>query len=256
MGYWYPAVLNSVFSSNCLFSSLFISSRQMPALTQWGKWSLPADIKDEEDGLGNIDAIGKLGILAQWAVRHEVAQEQEAAQEPAGNQVCMLRLFLIVYVHHAFLQIQDDNAWPPTPPQSSPLRQEGRNINLSPVTQRHNSLPVAQRCRSHSSSLELMPSPSPNRVGRTPPVQLNGCQATSSPTHEPLMASVRSNIPRAEGNAQQPWHTQPSNAIASSSWASGHQAPPPLVMTLTSTSTSQTKGKKSAPARKQRKKNW
>ena len=66
------------------------------------------DIKDEEDGLGNIDAIG---ILAQQAVRREAAREQEAAQaqEPAGNQVHTLRLFLIVYIHNAFLQIQDDN---------------------------------------------------------------------------------------------------------------------------------------------------
>jgi len=53
---------------------------------RWGKQLLPVDLEDKEDGLGNIDAVG---ILAQWAARHEAAQEQEVAraQEPPGNQV-------------------------------------------------------------------------------------------------------------------------------------------------------------------------
>ena len=48
---------------------------------------LLVDLEDKDNGLGNIDTIG---ILAQQAVRHEVAWEQEAAQaqEPADNQVC------------------------------------------------------------------------------------------------------------------------------------------------------------------------
>lgn len=87
MGYRYPPVLNSVFACDFLFSLLFISSRQMPALTQRGKRLLLVDLEDEDDGLGNIDTVG---ILAQRAARREAAREQEAAraQEPADNQVC------------------------------------------------------------------------------------------------------------------------------------------------------------------------
>jgi len=129
-----------------LFSSLFItiSSRQMPALTRRGKRILPEDNEDNEDDLGNI---GTVGILAQRAARREAAQEQEVAQaheaaqaqtqEPADNQVRMLRLFLIVYIHDAFLKFQDDNVpvRPPTPPHSSPLRQEGRSFSSSTAPQ-------------------------------------------------------------------------------------------------------------------------
>ena len=73
----------------------------MPALTRRGKRLLPVDLEDDEDDLGNVDAVG---ILAQRAARREAAREQEAAQEqqaareqevaqaqePAGNQVRML----------------------------------------------------------------------------------------------------------------------------------------------------------------------
>src|ERR1700678_2933463 len=122
----------------------------MPALTRRGKRLLPEDNEDNEDDLGNI---GTVGILAQRAARHEAAQEQLAAQEqevaqaheaaqaqtqePADNQVRMLRLFLIVYLHDAFLKIQDDNVpvRPPTPPHSSPLRQEGRSFSSSTAPQ-------------------------------------------------------------------------------------------------------------------------
>ena len=199
----------------------------MPALTRRGKRILPEDDEDDEDDLGNI---GTVGILAQRAARREAAQEQEAAQErevtqeqeaaqtqePADNQVRILRLFLIVYIHDAFLKFQDENALvqPPTPPHSSPLRQEGRSF---------------------SSSFGFTRSPSPNLFRRTPLAQ-----AMSSSTHEPLTASVRSNI---------------ENAIASSSRASGHQAPPPPAIT----STTQNQGRKSAPTAKRfkrRKKNW
>ena len=81
----------------------------MPALTRRGKRILPEDDEDDEDDLGNI---GTVGILAQWAARREAAQEWEATQEqeaaqaqthePADNQVRILRLFLIVYIHNAF----------------------------------------------------------------------------------------------------------------------------------------------------------
>jgi len=182
-----------------------------------------------------------------------VAREQEAAQaqEPAGNQVRTLRFFLIVYIHDTCLKIQDDNAQPPTPPHSSPLRQEGRNVSSSPLPQRCNSSPMAHRCRSHSSSLHLTPSPSPSQVRRTPH-PASGHEATSSPTCRPLTASVRLNIPRAEGNAQWRHPIKPPNTMASSSQVSSHQASPPPAMTLTS----RTKGKKTAPAGKRRKKNW
>ena len=61
----------------------------MPALTRRGKRLLPVDLEDDEDDLGNVDAVG---ILAQRAARREAAREQEVAQaqEPAGNQVRML----------------------------------------------------------------------------------------------------------------------------------------------------------------------
>ena len=216
----------------------------MPALTRRGKWLLPEDDEDDEDDLGNI---GTVGILAQWAARREAAQEWEATQEqeaaqaqtqePADNQVRILRLFLIVYIHDAFLKFQDENALvrPPTPPHSSPLRQEGRSFSSSTVPQWCNSSPTAQRRRSRSSSFGFTRSPSPNRFRRTPPAQ-----GMSSSTREPLMASVRSNI---------------EIAIASSSRASGHQAPPPPAIT----STTQNQGRKSAPTAKRfkrRKKNW
>lgn len=116
----------------------------MPALTRRGKLLLPENEEDNEDDLGNI---GTVGILAQQAARREAAQEQEAAQaheaaqaqaqEPADNQVPILKLFLIVYIHDAFLIFQDDNApmRPPTPPHSSPLRQEGRCFSSSTAPQ-------------------------------------------------------------------------------------------------------------------------
>ena len=64
----------------------------------------------------------------------------------------MLRLFLIVYIHDAFLKFQDDNApvRPPTPPHSSPLRKEGRSFSSSTAPQWCNSSPTAQRRRSRS----------------------------------------------------------------------------------------------------------
>jgi len=69
----------------------------MPALTRRGKRLLPVDLEDEEDGLGNVDAVG---ILAQRAARREAAREQEAArvQEPVGNEVRAFRFSLIVYI--------------------------------------------------------------------------------------------------------------------------------------------------------------
>ena len=77
----------------------------MPALTRRGKRLLPVDLEDDEDndGLGNINAVG---IFAQRAARREAAREQEAAraEEPADNQVRILRLFLIEYIHDAFLK--------------------------------------------------------------------------------------------------------------------------------------------------------
>ena len=156
----------------------------------------------------------------------------------------------IVSYHINHNMFQNDDAQPPTPPRSSPVRREGRNVNSSPATQRRNPSPAAQRGRSRSSSLYLTPSPRPNRLQRTPP-QSNARPATSSPTRVPLTASRRSNIPRAQGNAQRHQPVQPPNAIASSSRVSGHQAPPPPA----TTSTSRTKGK-TAPAAKRRKKNW
>ena len=215
MGYRYPPVLDSVFAYDFLFSLLFISSRQMLALTQRGKHLLLVDLEDEEDGLGNIDAIG---MFDQWAVRCEAAQEQAAAraQEPADNQVCTF-IYVVSCIHYdMFVKIQDDDTQPPTPLRSSPVRQEGRNMNLSPATQRRNSLPAAQRGRSHSSSLNLTPSPHPNQLQRTPP-QSNACPAMSSPTCVPLIALGRSNTPRAQGNAQRCQPIQPLNVIASSS---------------------------------------
>ena len=139
-------------------------------------------------------------------------------------------IYIVSCIHHdMFLQIQDDDRQPPTPPPSSPARWEGRNANSSPA---------AQGGRSRSSSFNLTPSPRTNRFQR-------------SPTRAPLTPSGRSNIPRPEGNAQQRHPVQPPNAIASSSQVSGHQAPPPPA----TTSTSRTKGK-TAPAAKRRKKNW
>ena len=134
---------------------------------------------------------------------------------------------------------QDDNVQPPTPPRSSPVRQESRNVSSSPATQQCNSLPPAQWHRSHSSSLNLMLSP-PSQVQRTPPHPVLERHATLSPIHGPLTASVHLNIPRAEDNPQRHQPIQPMNVIASSSQVFGHQAPPPLV----ATSTSRTKGKK------------
>ena len=49
----------------------------MPALTQQGKWQLPRDIDEDEDGEGEM----LVGILAQRAQRHEAAEEQEQEGE-------------------------------------------------------------------------------------------------------------------------------------------------------------------------------
>jgi len=67
----------------------------MPALTRRGKRSIPADIEDEEDGLGNVEAVG---ILAQRAARREAAREQETGEGQVRNQVCSFVSSFIVYV--------------------------------------------------------------------------------------------------------------------------------------------------------------